>query len=78
MNWAKVNADALLCAYYPGEAGGEALANVIFGKVNPAGRLPFSVPASEGQLPVYYNKRVPLPHNYVEDRLSLLTPSVPA
>lgn len=66
MNWAKANADALLCAYYPGEAGGEALANVIFGKVNPAGRLPFSVPASEGQLPVYYNKRVPLPHNYVE------------
>lgn len=66
MNWAKANADALLCAYYPGEAGGEALANVIYGKVNPAGRLPFSVPASEGQLPVYYNKRVPLPHNYVE------------
>ena len=66
MNWAKANADALLCAYYPGEAGGEALARVIFGEVNPAGRLPFSVPASEGQLPVYYNKRVPVPHNYVE------------
>lgn len=66
MNWAKAHADALLCAYYPGEAGGEALARVIFGEVNPAGRLPFSVPASEGQLPVYYNKRVPVPHNYVE------------
>lgn len=66
MNWAKDHADALLCAYYPGEAGGKALARVIFGEVNPAGRLPFSVPAHEGQLPVYYNKRVPTPHNYVE------------
>lgn len=67
MNWAKEQADALICAYYPGEAGGQALADVICGRYNPAGRLPFSVPASEGQIPVYYNKRPPIPHNYVEE-----------
>ena len=39
---------------------------MLFGDYNPAGRLPVSVPASIGQLPVYYNKRAPLPHDYVE------------
>ena len=66
MTWAKDNADALLCAYYPGQEGGQAIADVIFGDYNPAGRLPISVPANVGQLPVYYNKRPPLSHNYVE------------
>ena len=65
-NWAAEHADALLTAYYPGQEGGQAIADVIFGDVNPAGRLPISVPRSEGQLPVYYNKRLPRPHNYVE------------
>lgn len=64
--WAAANADALLTAYYPGQEGGTALADVLFGDVNPAGRLPVSVPANIGQIPVYYNKRAPLPHNYVE------------
>ena len=58
-NWAAEHADALLTAYYPGEAGGTAIADVLFGDYNPAGRLPISVPRSEGQLPVYYNKRAP-------------------
>lgn len=66
MTWAKDNADALLCAYYPGQEGGQAIADVIFGDYNPAGRLPISVPVNVGQLPVYYNKRPPLSHNYVE------------
>lgn len=66
MNWAAEHADALLCAYYPGQEGGTAIADVIFGDYNPAGRLPISVPKSVGQLPVYYNRRPPLPHNYVE------------
>jgi beta-glucosidase len=65
-NWAAANADALLTAYYPGQEGGQAIADVLFGDVNPAGRLPISVPVSVGQLPDYYNKRVPKPHNYVE------------
>lgn len=65
-NWADENADALLTAYYPGQEGGTAIADVLFGDYNPAGRLPVSVPVSVGQLPVYYNKRAPKAHNYVE------------
>ena len=64
--WAAANADALLTAYYPGGQGGQAIADVLFGDYNPAGRLPVSVPTSVGQIPVYYNKKAPMPHDYVE------------
>ena len=65
-SWAAEHADALLTAYYPGQEGGTAIADVLFGDYNPAGRLPVSVPANIGQLPVYYNKKAPRPHDYVE------------
>lgn len=65
-NWATENADALLTMWYPGGEGGTALADVLFGDYNPAGRLPVSVPRSVGQLPVYYNKKNPRGHDYVE------------
>lgn len=65
-NWADANANALLTAYYPGEQGGNAVADVLFGDYNPAGRLPVSVPRHVGQLPVYYNKPVPVAHDYVD------------
>ena len=64
-NWAAEHADALLTAYYPGQEGGRAIADVLFGAYNPAGRLPVSVPQAVGQLPVYYNKKA-VPQNYVE------------
>lgn len=48
-------AGAVLMAWYPGEAGGEALASILFGEANPAGRLPITFPMHEGQLPLYYN-----------------------
>ncbi len=73
-NWSAANADALLTAYYPGEEGGRAVADVIFGAYNPAGRLPFTVPRSEGQIPLYYNKRLPLLHDYVDQSASPLYP----
>ena len=64
--WAKTNADALLTQFYPGQQGGDALADVLFGEFNPAGRLPVSVPYDAGQVPVYYNKKFPKGHDYVE------------
>lgn len=64
--WADANADALLTAYYPGQQGGEAIAEILVGRYNPAGRLPVCVPRSVGQIPVYYNRRAPQLHAYVE------------
>ena len=42
---------AVLAAWYPGIGGGEAIAAILFGRVNPSGRLPITFPAGEGQLP---------------------------
>lgn len=72
--WAAENADALLTAFYPGQEGGEAIADVLFGDYNPAGRLPISVPRTVGQIPVYYNKKAPRNHDYVELPASALYP----
>ena len=71
-NWASEYADALLTAYYPGQEGGNAIADVLFGDYNPSGRLPISVPRSVGQIPVYYNKKAPRNHEYVEVSFSPL------
>lgn len=55
MNLAEVHelADAVILSWYPGEEGGTALADIIFGKISPSGRLPITFPKSLEQLPKY-------------------------
>lgn len=57
LNREKEKAKALLQCFYPGPAGGRAIAEVLFGLANPSGLLPASLPRSAGQLPVYYNHK---------------------
>jgi len=72
LNWPAENVNAILCAWYPGQEGGTAIADVLFGDYNPAGRLPISIPRNVGQLPVYYNDRNQQKHDYVEGSASPL------
>ena len=53
--WAADHVPAILEAWYPGEFGGQAVAETLFGDNNPAGRLTISFPGNTGQLPDYYN-----------------------
>jgi beta-glucosidase len=51
------NVTAVLMAWYPGEAGGEGVADVLWGAANPSGRLPITFPRSAGQLPLVYDHK---------------------
>ncbi|KLO08234.1 glycoside hydrolase family 3 protein [Schizopora paradoxa] len=53
--WIQEHADAVVQQFYPGELGGTALAEVLFGAVNPSGKLPVSFPRSVGTTPAFYN-----------------------
>jgi len=64
--WAAEHVPAILEAWYPGEFGGQAIAETLLGDNNPAGRLPVSFPKRIGQLPVYYNHFPSKGNNYVE------------
>jgi len=64
--WIDAHADAILEAWYPGEQGGAALADLIFGDATPSGKLTVSVPKEVGQLPVYYNGKRSRGKRYLE------------
>jgi beta-glucosidase len=56
IDWLAANAPALLEAWYPGTEGGNAVADVLFGTVDPGGKLPMSFPVDVGQIPISYNE----------------------
>ncbi len=55
---------AILMAFYPGEQGGAALARLLLGRVNPSGKLPFTVPKDAAQLPPFDNKSLSVEYGY--------------
>jgi beta-glucosidase len=55
IRWETDHIPAIVEAWEPGERGGQAVADVLFGDYNPSGRLAITVPRSSGQLPAYYN-----------------------
>jgi beta-glucosidase len=57
---------AILETWYVGQEGGTAIGEVLFGDVNPSGKLPISFPRSAGQLPVYYNRRPTSYRSYID------------
>ncbi len=67
IGWAKDHVSAILEAWYPGEFGGQAIAETLFGENNPAGRLTVTFPRSTGQLPDFYNADPSRVRKYVDD-----------
>ncbi len=57
ITWIAENIPAILEAWLPGEEGGAAIADVLFGDANPGGKLPMTFPRSVGQLPLFYNHK---------------------
>lgn len=74
ISWAKKHVPAILEAWYPGEFGGQAIAETLFGDNNPAGRLTITFPQTVGQLPDYYNSDPSRVYRYVDSNGEPLFP----
>jgi len=72
--WAAEHVPAILEAWYPGERGGQAMAETLFGDNNPAGRLPVSFPRSVGTLPDFYNHDPSKGQGYIDNNAAPLFP----
>lgn len=54
VDWAAEHVPAIIEAWYPGQEGSDAIAGVLFGDTNPGGKLPVTIPRTEGQIPIYH------------------------
>lgn len=75
-SWPRVieNANAVLECWYPGQEGGTAMAEALFGVVNPGAKLPVSVVRNEGQIPYFYNHKPSARRGYLFEDASPLFP----
>ena len=73
--WISENIDAIIEAWEPGSFGGQAVGEIIFGDVNPSGKLPLTFPRSVGQLQMVYNhKPSQYFHSYAQEKITPLYP----